>query len=401
MPSHEKYEVVLFQPYLRKFVLNFGNHLRNFSFVNTANPPISGGGYHNLPNFEKEITRVKSGWLAYIRRFFGIPSVRIYFKNRGDILFTYGCLVITNKPYSTYLETGLALYNYDLRIANNPIARFIVAFLATRKNCRHLIFVSEASKKSFFSTVDYGAKANRLLEKKSIVIYPIPLEGQKAISPKKRSGPLRLLFPGTFYMKGGLEVVNAYERIRKEYDDVELTVITALHMLRDSDRNRMSSISGLQLMDAKLNEKEMAEIYHAHDVLVLPTYREGFGLVLVEALSWGMPIICTDQYATREMVCDGENGYLHPNPLRDYDPVTYRIFGELREPKVFYSKLLSMQSNGNLSVIENFLYLSIVQYLKNPELLEKHSKRSMSLYQEKFDVDKLGSQLNTIFLGDV
>ncbi len=396
-----KYEVILFQPYLRKFVLNFGKYLTDFVFINTANPPIVGGGYHNLPTFDKEINRVKTGWQSRIRRFFGIPSVRFYFKKRGDILFTYGCLIVTNKPYSTYLETGLALYNYDLRIAKNPIAQFIVTFLTKRKNCKHLIFVSEASKKSFFSTIDYGTKTTAILKKKSVVLYPIPLEGRKALVPKKQSQTLKLVFPGTFYMKGGTEVVHAYERLRREGKNVELTIITAVHMLRKNDREHMESLPGLQLLDATLNEQEMAEIYQSHDILLLPTYREGFGLVLIEALSWGMPIICTDQYATREMVCEGENGYLHPNPLRDYDSETFRMFGNLRDPKSFYKKLFRFQDEGKLAEVERFLYTSISLYLNDQNLLEQHSARSLQLYREKFEAEKLGSALNTIFLQDI
>lgn len=396
-----KYEVILFQPYLRKFVLNFGKYLTDFVFINIANPPIVGGGYHNLPTFEKEVSRVKTGWQGRIRQILGIPSVRIYLRNKGDLLFTYGCLVLTNKPYSTYLETGLALYNYDLRIAKNPIARTIVAFLATRKNCRHLIFVSEASKKSFFSTINYGEKTAAILKEKSIVIYPIPLEGQKASAPKKRSGKLKLLFPGTFYMKGGMEVVHSYERLLKEGANVELTIITAVHMLRDSDREYIQSLPGLRLLDAKLNEQEMADMYRLHDILLLPTYREGFGLVLVEALSWGMPIICTDQYATKEMVIGGENGYIHPHPLQDYDPKTYRMFGNLRDPKIFYAKLFHLQAEGGLLEIEMFLRDSVLQYLRNETLLEQHSQSSLRLYQEKFHPNQLGSKLNTLLLQDI
>lgn len=396
-----KYEVILFQPYLRKFVLNFGKYLTDFVFINIANPPITGGGYHNLPTFNKEINRIKSNWQSKIRRLIGVPSVRLYFKNRGDLLFTYGCLVITNKPYSTYLETGLALYNYDLSIAKNPIARAIVKFLTTRKNCRNLIFVSEAAKKSFFSTINYGPRATAILQKKSIVIYPIPLEGRKAIGPKRRTGPLKLLFPGTFYMKGGIEVVHTYERLVRGGKEVELTVLTAVHMLRKTDREHMQSIHGLRLIDAKLNEDEMAKEYNNHDILLLPTYREGFGLVLVEALSWGMPIICTDQYATKEMVHEEKNGFLYPNPLRDYDPMTFQMFGMLRDPKFFYAKLFALQSEGQLLGVEEFLHTSISRYLNEQDLLTQHSAYSLKLYEEKFSAEKLGSDLNSLFLRSV
>lgn len=393
----KKYEVILFQPYLRKFVLNFGKQLKYFTFFNIANPPMTGGSYHKLPTFEKEILRVKTHWKNRLRRILGIPNIRPYFKKRGDLLFTYGCLLLTKKPYCTYIETGLALYNYDLGIAKNPIARWIIGFFATRSNCKQLIFVSEASKKSFFASVNYGERTQKILMKKSIVIYPIPSEEAGTSTPKCFDGTLKLLFPGTFYMKGGMEVAHAYEKLRQTHQNVSLTIITALHMLRKEDIDYLCSLPGLTLQDAKLNEKEMAEMYQTHDILLLPTYREGFGLVLVEALSYGMPLIITDQYATKEMVQEGLNGFTYPNPLRDYNPETYQMFGRYYNPKDFYTKLFSLQNTGKLKIIENFIISSVEKYLKDSTLLEDHSKNSLDLYSKKFHQALISEKIEGVF----
>ncbi len=396
--EQQKFEVILFQPFLRKFVLNFGKHLKRFTFCNIANPPMIGGSYHKLPNFEKEVLRTKTNWKSRFRRIFGIPNVRPYLRKRGDILFTYGCLVLTNKPYCTYIETGIALYNYDLKIAKNPIARCIVTILATRSNCKKLIFVSEASRKSFFSSVNYGKKTQDILMNKSVVVYPLPLENPKNISPKTFNGTLKLLFPGTFYMKGGMEVVKAYEKLKQSHPNITLTIITALHMLREKDLQHIQSIEGIVLQDARLNENQMTEMYSTHDILLLPTYREGFGLVLVEALSYGMPLIVTDQYATGEMAIEEFNGFLYPNPLKDYDSKTYQMFGQYHNPTDFYKKLFTLQESGNLAVIENFIIVSIEKILCNPELLSRYSQNSLDLYNKKFHPDVVSEKIEAIFL---
>jgi|SRR3990167_106217 len=396
--TDKKYEVILFQPYLRKFVLNFGKNLQHFSFSNIAHISISGGGYHKLPNFENEVLRVKTHWKNRLRRLLGIPNIRPYFKKRGDLLFTYGCLLLTFKPYCTYLETGLALYNYDLGIAKNPFAKFIVSFFATRSNCKRLIFVSEASKKSFFSTISYSTKFKALLEQKSTVVYPIPLENPNITSPKRATKNLKLLFPGTFYMKGGMEVTHAYETLRKNYPTISLTIITAIHMLKKEDVNYIQSLPGLILQDATLNEEQMANMYRSHDILLLPTYREGFGLVLIEALSYGMPLVITDQYATKEMVMEKFNGFIYPNhPLKDYNPQTYQMLGRYYNPKNFYKDLFMLQRSNQLKPIEDFLVSSVEQFLKNENLLEEYSKNSISLYNEKFKESKLSNEIEAIF----
>lgn len=52
-------------------------------------------------------------------------------------------------------------------------------------------------------------------------------------------------------------------------------------------------------------EKFLDEI----DILLIPSVREGFGLVFVEAAARGIPSICYDIYGTTGAVVNGENGY--------------------------------------------------------------------------------------------
>ena len=50
------------------------------------------------------------------------------------------------------------------------------------------------------------------------------------------------------------------------------------------------------------------DMYRAADVYVLPTYREGFGLSILEASCSGLPIITTDTYGVRDSIVDNLTG---------------------------------------------------------------------------------------------
>jgi glycosyltransferase involved in cell wall biosynthesis len=54
--------------------------------------------------------------------------------------------------------------------------------------------------------------------------------------------------------------------------------------------------------------KNVAPWYRAADVFVLASYNESFPRVVMEAMYFGLPIICSDVFGTREQVDEGVNG---------------------------------------------------------------------------------------------
>ncbi|MDR7549006.1 MAG: glycosyltransferase family 4 protein [Armatimonadota bacterium] len=57
---------------------------------------------------------------------------------------------------------------------------------------------------------------------------------------------------------------------------------------------------------------DMPPLYAAMDIFVLASYREGFPRAAVEAAAMGLPLVLTDIRGCREVVRDGQNGFLVP-----------------------------------------------------------------------------------------
>jgi glycosyltransferase involved in cell wall biosynthesis len=57
---------------------------------------------------------------------------------------------------------------------------------------------------------------------------------------------------------------------------------------------------------------DLATILHATDVLVSPSLREGMSVILLDAMSAGLPIVATTVGGSPEVVCDGRTGMLVP-----------------------------------------------------------------------------------------
>lgn len=391
-------KVELFQPYLRKHILNFGLLLKNFTF-DVKCPPIGHKPTKKL-TCDEAFYANKNGWRGRLRRALGIPNVRFKY-GKGDLLFTYSSLLITNKPYCTYIENGIALFDYDATIAKHPIAQFVVKKLILHKNCKRLIFMSRTALKAFLQSLSASKEELFSIEKKCVTCYPLIKNPSDTISIRKApmNGSIKFLYMGTFYIKGGLETIRVFSKLREKYKNITLTIVTGLDMIYPKDIEIMKKMPGIEILEASFNEKELFEnLYNTHDVFVYPTYRDSFGLVLIEVMASGLPIIGTDQYATSEMIITDKNGILiKDHPMKDYDQNTFVIYGKCRQPKDFYTKFFELQKSEGFKQVESDLYAAMEKVILEPKLIERYSKGSLDLYNDTFHFQKISDKIERIF----
>lgn len=147
-------------------------------------------------------------------------------------------------------------------------------------------------------------------EEKVHVVYPgrtstgAPSE---AASKRRREGPRRrLLFVGRdFARKGGAETVAALAILRREVDrHIQLTIAGPTRWPMDGPVPDGVNFVG------DLPPERIGALYDEHDVFVLPSKFEAFGIVFVEALSLGLPCIARNDFAVPELVRPGINGAL-------------------------------------------------------------------------------------------
>src|SRR5207249_635283 len=58
------------------------------------------------------------------------------------------------------------------------------------------------------------------------------------------------------------------------------------------------------------SDRELAQYYNSCDIFVMPSSKEGFGLVYVEAMAFGKVVVASREGATPEIVVDGQTGIL-------------------------------------------------------------------------------------------
>jgi glycosyltransferase involved in cell wall biosynthesis len=111
----------------------------------------------------------------------------------------------------------------------------------------------------------------------------------------------KILFVGVDWeRKGGPILLEAFRSLQLAHPDATLTIVGCAPQIHQSG----------VLVVGRVALTEVAKYYRTASIFCLPTLNEPFGLVFLEAFSYGLPIVATRIGAIGEIVRDGESGYL-------------------------------------------------------------------------------------------
>jgi glycosyltransferase involved in cell wall biosynthesis len=146
--------------------------------------------------------------------------------------------------------------------------------------------------------------------------------------------------------KGINELAEAFNRLRNKHANIRLLLV-------GNDEESMTT-----RVKQKVKESESVIFYgvtpvperliQASDIFCMPSYREGFGLSLIEASLLEKPIICSDTYGLMESIIDNKTGIRHK--VADVDSLYIGM------EKLINDKNLreSLGKGGRAYVLENF-----------------------------------------------
>ncbi len=115
--------------------------------------------------------------------------------------------------------------------------------------------------------------------------------------------------------KGVNELIRAYRALQHERSDVKLMLIGMDDSTNPPEAELMSWARECDsvIITGGVPSQRVAQLMSAIDILVHPTYREGFSMVLQEAMAMALPIITTDVPGPSEVIVNGETGILVPS----------------------------------------------------------------------------------------
>lgn len=281
-------------------------------------------------------------------------------------------LLISNQYYGTIIFSGSGvsfleriLASMICKIFRVPVIFFIVSgrFISdvekniiTKFLCGLLLKIPDILVASGKKWIDLFDTLKIPSNKVALIHSWVPPSFGFAENPKKYdfSRPVSFIFLGWIIEEKGIfEILSAIEKLISRFQ-LRFVFVGGGTLLDDLEGRivklgweKFVSIAGW-ISDDEMKKK----LLRSADVFVLPSYAEGFPMSLIEAMSLGLPAICTDVGGISDSLQSGVNGYLIPP--RQVEP----------------------------------LIEAMEHYLQDPSLIEKHSEAALQIFSENHSQDE-------------
>ncbi|GAB4376491.1 MAG: hypothetical protein Kow00121_23650 [Elainellaceae cyanobacterium] len=164
-------------------------------------------------------------------------------------------------------------------------------------------------------------------------ILPSPLEARKELSlPLK--GPLIGIVGRLQRWKGMHTLIEAMPAILSKYPDAHCVIVGGKHDREPDYENYLNeqirTLGLKQHVTLAGFQSNIPKWMQAMDIFVHASENEPFGIVIVEAMALGKPVIAVNEGGPVEIIIDGINGLL--TPYGDSDALADAIIQYLREP---------------------------------------------------------------------
>ena len=281
------------------------------------------------PGSQNPFKEIKTCWVLK-ELYSTLKPDLVYHVTLKPVLLGSVAAKIAKVPAEVNALTGLGYLYINDNLKNSlirPVVNHLFQFGFSHSNSCLIL----QNKDDKAMVLDY----NLLKEKDIEIVRGSGVNTDKYPYVTEENAQIRVILPGRMlWDKGVGEFIKAAKKLRSEGCDA------TFHLFGDADPKNPKSISRSQL--EKWNQEDgifyegyqenMQIAYKEANVVCLPSYREGLPKALLEAASTGRAIITTDAPGCREVVREGENGYLVP--VKNVDKMAKRIKELIDEPEL-------------------------------------------------------------------
>ena len=263
---------------------------QNFEFINFKDNVEITGNNHKL------LRRI---YFSKLFDFLGVIQISRV-NTEYDALISYNRFLFSKKPYYIICENPTALYHYRLDRKNGIFAKHEIKERIQDVNLKGIICISQACYNTFSKVI--GIDCEKLYQ-----IYPLIKDSTKINFNKYFDDKITALYVSSnFALKSGYEIIEAARLLPQ----INFRIVTKINLIPANELERIRNQKNIELLEFNYSKDELYEIYRQSHIFLLPTRQDSFGLVILEAIKQGLPVLATSVYAIPEMIEPGKNGFL-------------------------------------------------------------------------------------------
>ena len=307
----------------------------------------------------------------------------------ADLTYAYNHIVFRKEPWVVHVEWAPMLAGFKLW----HLKRFkkVVEKRLASEYCKKILTWCETAKKSILLNLDCSTFEHK------VEVLPLAV-GKKEFTKSYDDDKVKLLFIGSanenmefdFHFKGGKEALQAFAVLNERYDNLELLIRSDVP---ESIRKECQDYPNVRLIEEILPRDMMEHEFKAADILLFPGHHTPWGLLL-DAMSYELPIIAIEGYANSEIVTDGVTGYV----IKNSDKVPYWVENFI--PASFTplnSQRMKAIQTLQTSVVEELVEKASI-LIENKELRRRIGRAGRQEVEKgKFSVENRNNKLKTIF----
>ncbi|MFC1990690.1 glycosyltransferase [Chloroflexota bacterium] len=278
-----------------------------------------------------------------------------------------------NVPHMTAFHTLGAVKN-AIGIGEDEPELRIETERYVAKSCHRIIAATEKEKEDIVLHYGVSPEMIRVIPCGVNLSMFRPMDKEMAKQKLGFNGGKTILFVGRIEpLKGIGRLLTAMTYLGKE-QRVKLVIIggdgNGEYLERLHGKVRELQIEGLVSFMGMVRQEELPGYYNAADISVIPSYYESFGLVTLESLACGTPVVATAVGGAGSVIRQGETGYV----VKSGSP---RHLAQRMEQLLFKSKPGAESVNSIRASVAGFDWSKVAEAMvkEYSEMAENHSTR--------------------------
>jgi glycosyltransferase involved in cell wall biosynthesis len=228
----------------------------------------------------------------------------------AKLTLAWNHVVFRDEPWMIHVEWPEMLAGNSK--SNFTLLRPLIERQLISDHCKKIITWSKIAEKSFYNNYK---NVEKFCQK--IAVVPLAAPPQEINKKYRQNNKVKFLFVGSFsegredynfHMKGGKEVIHAFLELLKSRDDIELVMRVEMP---DQYKKIIAGNEHIKLYAKFVTEDELRSLFLSNDVFLFPGHDTPFA-ALLEAMSYGLPVIATDVYGNKELIRNNVDGLLIP-----------------------------------------------------------------------------------------